>query len=395
MTVLDPSPFDHHTLTIRAQSLIFEDPLSRALLSDIRRFAPSNATVLITGETGTGKEIVARYIHELSRQSNGPFVAVNCGSLSDTLVDSELFGHEKGSFTGAVTSKAGWFEAAQGGTLFLDEVGELPLNVQVKLLRVLQEREVVRLGSRQARPVDLRLVAATNVNLEQAVRTGQFREDLFFRLNVATFRLPPLRERPRDILPLTEHFLRIHAERAGISQVALTANAVQVLLDHFWPGNVRELENIIQRAVLGCHDGRIEPQDLRFTSAAGSGAHPVSVTPATTLAPGCNLKAALLALFEEGSPDVYAKVESALILNAYEFCHHNQIQTAQLLGISRNVVRARLAKLGIIPGRAPSPARNPPSNAATVEDDESDIASSPQAASAPLNTVLQVHCGGC
>lgn len=358
MTALEPTHFDRHALTIRAKSLIFEDPVSRALLTEIRRFAPSNATVLITGETGTGKEIVARYVHELSRQANGPFVAVNCGSLSETLIDSELFGHEKGSFTGAVSSKAGWFEAAQGGTLFLDEVGELALSAQVKLLRVLQEREVVRLGSRQARPIDVRLVAATNVDLEQAVRTGLFREDLYFRLNVASFKLPPLRDRPRDILPLTEHFLRIHAERAGIPEVRLSADAVQVLLDHQWPGNVRELENVIQRAILGAQNGQIESKDFRFSSAAGGSM--LSKSPDSLPPPAAQtlkrdlLKDAIIEQFHRGGPDIYARVESELVLSAYEFCHHNQIQTAQLLGISRNVLRARLAKLGIIPGRAPS-----------------------------------------
>ncbi len=349
---LEPSPFDPHGLTIRAKSLVFEDPLSRALLSEIRRFAPSNATVLVTGETGTGKEIVARYIHELSRQSNGPFVAVNCGSLSDTLIDSELFGHEKGSFTGALTSKVGWFEAAQGGTLFLDEVGDLPLNVQVKLLRVLQEREVVRLGSRQARPVDMRLVAATNIDLEQAVRAGQFREDLYFRLNVAAFKLPSLRERPRDILPLTEHFLRVYAERAGHPEISLTSDAIQSLLDHAWPGNVRELENVIQRAVLTCLRGRIEPHDLRFSAATGTSSIRPHADPSLQGQKLDMLENVLIEQFQQGGPDIYSRVESTLILSAYQFCHNNQIQTAQLLGISRNVLRARLAKLGVIAGRA-------------------------------------------
>ena len=395
--MLEPSPFDRHTLTIRAKSLIFEDPLSRALLTDIRRFAPSNATVLITGETGTGKEIVARYVHELSRQASGPFVAVNCGSLSDTLVDSELFGHEKGSFTGALTSKVGWFESAQGGTLFLDEVGELALNIQVKLLRVLQEREIVRLGSRQVRPIDVRLIAATNVNLEQAVRTGQFREDLYFRLNVATFSLPPLRERPRDILPLTEHFLRIHAERAGISEVALTANAIQVLLDHHWPGNVRELENVMQRAVLTCQDGRIEPLDLRFSSAAGSNSVSNSSPPPRRPKQENPLHGALVDLFQGGEPDIYARVESALILSAYEYCHNNQLQTAQLLGISRNVLRARLAKLGVIAGRAVNSQRT--QNATEQRpplDEDDDVSASAPVASTPLKPAFQLHhFGGC
>src|SRR3954470_9997570 len=192
-------------LSVRAKALVFEDPLSRALLARIERIAPSDAPVLVTGETGTGKELVARQGHALSNRAARPFVAVNAGAFSASLAESELFGHEKGAFTGAQSAKAGWFEAASGGTLFLDEIGDLPLPLQVKLLRVLQEREVVRLGSRQAIPIDVRLIAATNVDLEEAVAAGHFREDLFYRLNVATILLPPLRERPGDILPLAAY----------------------------------------------------------------------------------------------------------------------------------------------------------------------------------------------
>jgi sigma-54-specific transcriptional regulator len=170
------------SLTVRAKALVFHDPRSQALLQRIRQLAPSDATVLIVGETGTGKEIVARHVHQLSARAPQPFVAVNCGAFSETLVESELFGHERGAFTGATASKPGWFEAAQGGTLFLDEIGDLPPAVQVKLLRVLQEREVVRLGSRQPVPIDVRLLAATNVDLQQAVLAGRFREDLYYRL---------------------------------------------------------------------------------------------------------------------------------------------------------------------------------------------------------------------
>ncbi len=182
--------------SIRATAQVFEDPRSLALLERIRLVAPSDANVLILGETGTGKELIARHVHALSARRSGPFVAVNCGALSETLVESELFGHEKGAFTGAFTAKAGWFEAAHGGTLFLDEVGDLPLSIQVKLLRVLQEREVVRLGARRSLPVDVRVVAATNVRLQDAVAAGNFRQDLFYRLHVVNLALPTLRERP-------------------------------------------------------------------------------------------------------------------------------------------------------------------------------------------------------
>ena len=198
------------SLTVRAKAIVFEDPRSRAVLSRIEQVAPSEATILLTGETGTGKEIVARQIHDLSRRARGPFIAINCGAFSENLVESELFGHQRGAFTGALESKAGWFEAASGGTLFLDEVGDLPLSLQVKLLRVLQEGEVVRLGSRQAIPVDVRLIAATNVDLQEAMAAGHFREDLFYRLNVVALSLPPLRERPGDIEPLARYFVELY-----------------------------------------------------------------------------------------------------------------------------------------------------------------------------------------
>lgn len=184
------------TLSVRASALVFEDPVSRQLLKQIERIAPSDATVLIVGETGTGKELVARHIHALSARRNGPFGALNCAALTESLIESELFGHEKGAFTGALSSKDGWFESANNGTLFLDEIGDLPLGLQAKLLRVLQEREVVKVGARRATPVNVRVIGATNVNLEEAVEAGRFRADLYYRFNVATVQLVPLRDRP-------------------------------------------------------------------------------------------------------------------------------------------------------------------------------------------------------
>src|SRR5262245_46193200 len=210
---------------VRAKALVFEDAGSRELLERIEQVAPSEATVLITGETGTGKEIVARHIHELSRRRQHAFVAVNCGAFAESLVESDLFGHERGAFTGATATKAGWFEAAHEGTLFLDEVGELPLSLQVKLLRVLQEREVVRLGSRQPIPVDVRVIAATNANLAEEVAAGRFRSDLFYRLNVAALEIRPLRERPGDIRPLTEYFVDLYCHRLGRGRTVLSAEA--------------------------------------------------------------------------------------------------------------------------------------------------------------------------
>ncbi|XXU19221.1 sigma-54 dependent transcriptional regulator [Sorangium sp. So ce861] len=352
LTLPNPSSL---ALSLRAKALVFEDPRSQALLDRIRQIAPSDATLLVTGETGTGKEIVARHIHALSHRRGRPFVAVNCGAWSESLVESELFGHEKGAFTGATTSKAGWFEAADGGTLFLDEIGDLSLPLQVKLLRVLQEREVVRLGSRQPIPIDVRLIAATNVNLEEAVIARKFREDLFYRLNVATLSLPPLRERPGDILPLARFFLELYAQRLGSAPAALSAEATARLLEHPWPGNIRELENAMHHALLVCRGHEVTPADLRLTALqpkAGTspppsdraGAEAVSQVRPTPQA--TSLEGALLALFEQNLPNLHEQIEETIIRTAYRYCDRNQLQTARLLGISRNIVRARLAQFG-------------------------------------------------
>ncbi|HTE39763.1 MAG TPA: sigma 54-interacting transcriptional regulator, partial [Steroidobacteraceae bacterium] len=248
---------------IRAKAIIFADAKSQDLLQHIERIAPADAAVLINGETGTGKELVARHIHERSNRS-GPFVAVNCGALSQSLAEAELFGHQSGAFTGATETRAGWFEAANGGTLFLDEVGDLSLSLQVKLLRVLQEREVVRVGARKAVPIDVRLVAATNVNLARAVTDGTFRLDLYYRLNVVNIELPPLRERRGDILPLIDYFTRLYAQRLRIPLPHMQPDTIQALLRYPWPGNIRELENVIHVALMVANDNRILPEHLRF-----------------------------------------------------------------------------------------------------------------------------------
>lgn len=252
------------SLSIRATALVFEDPASKRLFERLERIAPSDASIMVIGETGTGKELIAREIHALSRRQKGPFIAVNCAALPETLIESELFGHEKGAFTGALQTRIGWFESANGGTLFLDEIGDLPLNLQVKLLRVLQEREIVRVGSRQPTPIDVRLIAATHVNLEKAVGAGTFREDLFYRLNVAAINLLPFRKRPGDILPPVSHFMAVYSERLGRGEVRLTAEATQRLLAYQWPGNIREPENVVHHAVLLCSGGQVCTGDLHF-----------------------------------------------------------------------------------------------------------------------------------
>ncbi|MEQ0921762.1 sigma-54 dependent transcriptional regulator, partial [Pseudomonas aeruginosa] len=299
------------TKSVRATVLVFNDPRSRELLERIERLAPSEANALVIGETGTGKELVARHIHALSGRNGGPFVAVNCGAFAESLVESELFGHEKGAFTGALQSKAGWFEAANGGTLFLDEIGDLPPSIQVKLLRVLQEREVVRLGSRRPIPIDVRLVAATNVDLADAVVAGHFREDLFYRLHVATIQLPPLRERRGDILPLAEYFIVEHCRRLGYTSASLSPEAERKLLGHSWAGNIRELENAIHHALLVCRNRLIQPADLHLIDMRAR-QEPNGLRRAPESAAGSALEAALQALFEENREDLYEHIEETV-----------------------------------------------------------------------------------
>jgi sigma-54 dependent transcriptional regulator len=317
----------------------------REVFRRIEKVASTDISVLVTGETGTGKEIVARFLHDRSRRRERPFIAVNCGALPESLVESELFGHERGAFTGALSARPGWFEAADGGTLFLDEIGDLPPPAQVKLLRVLQEREVVRVGSRQPIPLDVRLVAATNVDLEQAVEEGRFRRDLYYRLHVASLRILPLRERPGDVVPLARHFLDEHAQRLGRGPVTLDAMARERLVDHRWPGNIRELENVIQHALLVSSGDCITAADLRLPTARSQPA-PASAPPT----PFAELDAALAGLFARDVPSLHAVIEERLFRAAYAYAEQNQLQTARLLGISRNVVRARLLAYGLLAG---------------------------------------------
>jgi two-component system response regulator HydG len=232
------------------------------LLKLAEHVAPTESTVLIQGESGTGKEVVARYIHNLSTRADGPFLSINCGALPENLLESELFGHVKGSFTGAVRDKQGLFAAARGGSFFLDEVGEMPPSLQVKLLRVLQEREAIPVGATEAIPVDVRIIAATNRDLEEEIRRGNFRSDLFYRLNVIALNLPPLRERRDDLLLLLEAFLQAMAQESGTEAKALSSDALDAVMVYEWPGNVRELENALEHAVVLSRGSLIEGSAL-------------------------------------------------------------------------------------------------------------------------------------
>ncbi len=370
--VLTLPPSTHGVLSIRAKALLFHDPRSVALLEQIELIAPTDATALIVGETGTGKELVARHIHKRSSRK-GPFTAVNCGAFSENLIDAELFGHEAGAFTGAMQARPGWFESANGGTLFLDEIGDLPLSLQVKLLRVLQERQVVRLGARKPIALDVRLVAATNVELLQAVEAQHFRADLYYRLNVAPLTLLPLRERPGDILPLAQHFLRQYGPRLGLADATLSPGAEVALQNYVWPGNIRELENVIHFALVVCRHGVVQATDLRLVApspaavaraAASLPTRAVAEAPAAVAAPApqeppppavaprvklhADLVAALDALVRAREPSLFHAVEEALVRTAFAQSRENQVQTARLLGVTRNTLRTLLKRFGML-----------------------------------------------
>ncbi|HZT31509.1 MAG TPA: sigma-54 dependent transcriptional regulator [Bryobacteraceae bacterium] len=296
--------------------LIAGDPVMRPVVELVRRVAPTSATVLITGESGTGKEIVARCIHRNSPRSQRVFVPVNCSALAPALIESELFGHERGAFTGAVGQHAGRFERAHGGTLFLDEIGELDAGLQAKLLRVLQDKTFERVGGTRQISTDVRILAATNRDLKQSVAEGKFREDLYYRLNTFPINLPPLRERPSDIRRLARHFLERAARELGKPALSLSPEAENVLLAYAWPGNVRELENTMERVAILC-DTVIEPDDLPMTS--GGPTRPV--------------------LFKDIERQA---IESALRENG-----GNRTHTAKQLGISLRTLQYRLKEYGI------------------------------------------------
>lgn len=312
-------------------NLIGKSPAMQKLYSMVERVADSQANVLVCGESGTGKELVARAIHFNSPRKGGPFVPVNCGAIPETLIESELFGHEKGSFTGADRKKKGLFESANGGTLFLDEIGELPLSMQVKLLRVLQERDFRRVGGTQSHSLDIRLVAATNKDLEAQVGCGNFREDLYYRLNVVCLTLPPLRERLEDIPLLLDHF---YAERTGEKHLPVRGDALRRLLKYDWPGNIRELQNLVERCVVLGWEKELTPNSL----------------PAQLLAAVEGGSTQVLKEIPESGFDLethLAEIECTLLLQALEQRQGVKKRAAALLGISFRSMRYRLAKLGL------------------------------------------------
>jgi transcriptional regulator with PAS, ATPase and Fis domain len=303
-------------------------------LSHATRVAATETTVLLTGESGTGKEVVARFIHKGSPRSGGPFAALNCAALPDTLLESELFGHERGAFTGAIAARAGRIEQASGGVLFLDELGEMSLQVQAKLLRVLETREFQRLGGTRAIRANVRLVAATNRDLKAAIAKGEFREDLYYRLGVFEIALAPLRDRPDDVLPLAEAFLAELGPAVGRLSAGLSRDARDAMLRYAWPGNARELKNVLERATILCDGGLITLEHLPPEVGSGK-ARPAT---ATTADPA--------AAFPPGGVDLEV-VERDLIAKALHEARNNRSRAARLLGITRAQLYYRMQKHGL------------------------------------------------
>ena len=321
------------------------------VLTQTAKVAPTDTTVLVTGESGTGKEVVARMIHRGSARARGPFVAINCAALPETLLESELFGHEKGAFTGATAARAGSIEQAAGGVLFLDEVGEMSRSVQAKLLRVLQEREFQRLGAVKTIRADVRIVAATNRDLAAAIARGEFREDLYYRLHVFEIALPPLRERKEDVLPLAESFLEELTHVVGRPAAGISREAREVLLAYSWPGNVRELRNVLERATILCDGGLITAEHLPRELGAAA---PVASRSTAAIAPAADAAHASQAAPATDAPATFNldDAERDLIVKALEASGNNRSQAARLLGLARPQLYHRLRKYGLGAERA-------------------------------------------
>jgi DNA-binding NtrC family response regulator len=313
------------------RNIVARSPKMQEVLATVERVAPTNSTVLLGGESGVGKDLIARAIHEHSRRAAGPFIKINCTAIPENLLESELFGYEKGAFTGANTAKPGRFELADKGTIFLDEIGDVPGSIQVKLLHVLQDREFERLGGTKTLKVDVRVIAATNQDLRAALEQGTFREDLYYRLNVVPINIPPLRERKEEIPYLVDYFIARFAHESGKPITGITPAALKLLMDFHWPGNVRELENIIERAMALSTGTVIDVADIRLDIAVSSPTAAAASGLATFPPEGVTLE----------------QFEDEIIREAVHRAKGNKSQAARLLGLSRNALRYRLSKLGV------------------------------------------------
>ena len=333
------------------EQLVGRSPALLEVFKTIGRVATSDIAVLITGESGTGKELVARAIHQASARSEGPFVAVNAAAIPRELLESELFGHERGAFTGAVESRPGRFREARGGTLFLDEIGDMPIELQAKLLRVLQSGEVTSVGGRRPEHVDVRIVAATHRDLDAAVRDGRFREDLLYRLRVVPIHIPALRERAEDVAVLAQHFVERYAEELRLGPRALSPDALERLVAHPWPGNVRELENAIKRALVLSTGEVLTPDAFAFLAAPAGEAHAATGAELEDLV-AREVDDALAAGERDLHEALLRRLERPLLERVLAHTGGNQLRAAALLGINRNTLRKKLTELGIdVPAR--------------------------------------------
>lgn len=329
--------------------LLVKDPAMKAVTALADQVAPSDASILITGESGVGKEVMARYLHQKSRRADKPFISVNCAAIPENLLESELFGHEKGAFTGALARRVGKFEEADGGTLLLDEISEMDVRLQAKLLRAIQEREIDRVGGSKPVRVNIRILATSNRDLAAAVKEGRFREDLLYRLNVVNLRLPPLRERPGDVGLLAEHFARKYAAANGLPDRPFSEEARRRLLSHRWPGNVRELENAVHRAVLLSVGPEIEERAIRLPDG-----QPMSGDAGSQIA-GRAAEIASLASGRGFVGQTVAQVEQSLILETLSHCFGNRTHAATILGISIRTLRNKLKEYSEAGVAVPAP----------------------------------------
>ncbi len=330
-----------------SNAMIASDDAMQAVIKLADKIAPSEATVLITGESGTGKEIMSRYIHRKSKRKNAPFIAVNCAAIPENLLESELFGHEKGAFTGATSRRIGKFEEAHNGTLLLDEISEMNIGLQAKLLRAIQEREVTRVGSNDVVKVDVRLIATSNRNMEDSVQKGEFREDLYFRLNVVNIALPSLRERPADIPELAQFFCDKYAEMNGIERKKISTETIALLQNHGWRGNIRELENAMHRAILISVEDEIEPSAIHLQEGTLSRKALSPVLSNESSAQSSPVPQSTQSVQNPGGVEAMigrsvADVERDLIVNTLGHCLGNRTQAANILGISIRTLRNKL-----------------------------------------------------
>ncbi|KAF7598671.1 MAG: sigma-54-dependent Fis family transcriptional regulator [Candidatus Dactylopiibacterium carminicum] len=331
------------TVTPTQEDMVAEDVRTRNVLAMAARVAETDASVLITGESGTGKEVFARYLHQHSRRKAGPFVAINCAAIPENLLEATLFGYEKGAFTGAQTAQAGKFEQAQGGTILLDEISEMPLGLQAKLLRVLQEREVERVGGKKPITLDIRVLSTSNRDMLREVQAGRFREDLFYRLNVFPLEIPSLRERPADILPLARHFIARHGERIG-KTARIAGSAAEILAAWQWPGNVRELENTVQRAVILAASETISAEDVKLSLPAWqSQGAPVNLsTDIPAPLPMAGIQPLPMTQAAEALPTNMKDLEKQHILDVLKSVGGSRKKAVEKLGISERTLRYKL-----------------------------------------------------